>query len=128
MKLSLLSVAALVLVPSLAYADPSGVACVDGKFGDHVEQGRPVGDAGSVFTAKKALYWVDLSNDGEPTQVTLVWSVDGKEVQRQSLDVGRSPHWHTWGTRPIGDGKKVDVQVLDTAGKVLKEDSLNSGT
>jgi hypothetical protein len=129
MKLSLLSVASLLLLPTLAYADGGTVVCVDGKFGDHVEQGRPVGDAGSVFSAKKAVYWVDVANDGDATQVTLVWSIDGKEVQRQSLDVGRSPHWHTWGMRPLGgEAKKIDVQVLDAAGKVLKEDMLASGT
>jgi hypothetical protein len=126
MKLSLLSIAALILLPTVAYADGGTVTCVEGKFGDHVEEGRPVGDSGSVFTAKKAVYWVDMANDGEASQVTLVWSVDGKEVQRQSLDVGRSPHWHTWGSRPLGEGKKVDVQVLDAAGKVLKEDSVSA--
>jgi hypothetical protein len=124
--LSTLSLVAFALVPTLALADGGSVSVVGGKFGDHVEQGHAVGDASSVFAAKKAVYAVDLANDGEATQVTLVWSVDGKEVQRQSLDIGRAPHWHTWGMRPIGGATKVDVQVLDAAGKMLKEDSLSA--
>jgi hypothetical protein len=47
-------------------------------------------------------------------------------VQRQSLDVGRSPHWHTWGIRPLGGAHKVDVEVLDASGHSLKTDSLSS--
>jgi hypothetical protein len=113
---------------STADASPS-VSCVSGQFGDHVESGKAAGDAGSIFAAKKAVYWVDIANAGAATQVTLVWTLDGKEVQRQSLDVGTSPHWHTWGTRPLGGAQKVDIEVLDAAGHSLKTDSLaSSGT
>jgi hypothetical protein len=138
MKLSIVSPASLVayataglvtLAPGLALADADAtpsVSCVSGQFGDHVDQGRATGDSSAIFAAKKAVYWVDISNPGEPTAVTLVWTLDGHEVQRQSLDVGRSPHWHTWGTRPLGGAHKVDVEVLDAAGHSLKTDSLTS--
>jgi hypothetical protein len=117
---------AVMLATSPAFADPGSVACADGKFGDHIEEGRPVGDAASIFLAKKAVYWVDVANQGAATQVTLVWSVDGKEVQRQSLDVGQSPHWHTWGIRPLQSATKIDVEVLDAAGTSLKKDSISA--
>jgi hypothetical protein len=144
MKLSIVSsassfvafaVAGLVaFAPGLAQADtaadpppPQAVACVAGQFGDHVEQGHPAGDTSAIFAAKKAVYWVDMANTGEATQVTLVWTLDGHEVQRQSLDVGRSAHWHTWGMRPLGNAQKVDVEVLDAAGHSLKTDTVSSG-
>jgi hypothetical protein len=135
MKLSLVrplvatAALALVVFPASALADsasPSAVACVSGAFGDHVEGGRVSGDESAVFAAKRAVYWIDVANTGEPTQVTLVWTLDGKEVQRQSLEVGHSRHWHTWGMRPLGDAKKVDVEVLDAAGAPLKTDSLTA--
>ena len=98
--------------------------CADGKFGAHVENGQPTGDAKDIAAAHKAIYWVDIANTGEATQVTLVWTLDGKEVQRQSLDVGRSPHWRTWGARLLSGARTIGVQVLDASGKSLKEDSI----
>jgi hypothetical protein len=131
MKLSLAAlVFASLSVSVAAYADdapapsPSAVTCVDGRFGDHIEKGRAEGDAKAITAANKVMYSVDVANAGEPTQVTLVWSVDGKEVGRQSLDVGRSPHWHTWGWRPAGHAKAIEVRVLDGAGAELRKDTL----
>jgi len=119
-----LVVVSSVLAANVALAD-GAVSCVGGQFGDHVEHGKAVGDAKSIADAKKVVYSVDIANAGEATQVTLVWKVDGKEVQRQSLDVGKAPHWLTWGMRPIPGASKVEVQVLDGAGASLKEDTLS---
>jgi hypothetical protein len=128
MKIPLLApmmVSLAALVPSLAHADGAAVSCVAGQFGDHIDHGKAVGDAKSIADAKKVVYWVDMANTGEATQVTLVWKIDGKEIQRQSLDIGQSPHWHTWGTRPLAGGSKIEVQVLDASGTSLKEDALS---
>jgi hypothetical protein len=73
------------------------------------------------------IYWIDVANAGGPTQVTLVWILDGKEVERQSLDVGHTSHWRTWGGRRVGGAHKIDVQVVDTSGRSLKEDSVALG-
>jgi hypothetical protein len=105
-------------------SSPAAVSCVSGQFGDHIEQGKVVGDAEGILAAKKAVYWVDIANAGEPTQVTLVWTLDGREAQRQTLDVGTSPHWHTWAMRPLGNAHKVNVEVLDASGRSLRVDSL----
>jgi hypothetical protein len=102
----------------------SPLTCLEGKFADHVDQGRPAGDAKGIAAAHKAIYWVDLANSGDPTQVTLVWTIDGKEVQRQLLGVGHSDHWRTWGSHKVGDSQRIDVRVLDAAGKPLREDSV----
>ncbi|WP_394841818.1 DUF2914 domain-containing protein [Pendulispora brunnea] len=129
MKLShvvLVAAAALVpsLIPAAAHAD-GGVSIVSSQFTDRVEGGKPVGDAKSVAGARKVVYWIDAANTGDPAQITLVWTVDGKEVQRQSLDVGHAPHWRTWGSRPVGGAKSISVRILDAAGTSLKEDSVS---
>ncbi|HEX7665700.1 MAG TPA: hypothetical protein VF407_14335 [Polyangiaceae bacterium] len=115
---------ALSLVPAAALA-ANDVSCVSGQFAGSIEGGKPQGDASAIASAHKATYFVDVSNPGAPTQVTLVWKLDGKEVQRQSLDVGTSSHWHTWGSRPIGNAQTIDVELLDPSGASLKTDSLS---
>jgi len=117
---------ALSLVPAAALA-AGDVSCVSGQFAEHVEGGKPQGDASAIASSHKATYFVDVANPGAPTQVTLVWKLDGKEVQRQSLDVGTSAHWHTWGSRPIGKAQTVDVELLDPSGASIKTDSLTIG-
>ncbi|WP_394831133.1 hypothetical protein LVJ94_31940 [Pendulispora rubella] len=129
MKLSQVVLAAAValvpsLVPAVAHADGT-VSVVSAQFTDRVEGGKPVGDAKAVAGARKVVYWIDAANTGDPAQLTLVWTVDGKEVQRQSLDVGHSAHWHTWGSRPVAGAKSISVRVLDAAGTSLKEDSVS---
>ncbi len=112
------------LVPAVALAD-GDVSCVSGQFAEQVDHGKPEGGVAEIASAKKATYFVDVANPGAPTQVTLVWSLDGKEVQRQSLDVGTSAHWHTWGSRPLGNAKDIQVEVLDASGGSLKTDSMS---
>ena len=111
------------LIPAAALA-AGDVSCVSGQFAAQVESGKPTGDSSAIASEHKATYFVDISNPGAPTQVTLVWKLDGKEVQRQSLDVGTSSHWHTWGSRPLGKATQIDVEVLDPSGASLKTDSL----
>ena len=114
------------LVPAVALAD-GDVSCVSGQFAQQVENGKPEGGASEIAAAKKATYFVDVANPGAPTQVTLVWSLDGREVQRQSLDVETAPHWHTWGSRPLGNAKDIQVELLDASGGSLKTDSMSIG-
>jgi serine/threonine-protein kinase len=105
-------------------ANDAILACLDAKFTDRIEGGQPAGDARGIAAARKAIYWIDFANRGRPTRVTLVWTIDGKEVQRQTLHVGHAPHWRTWGVRAVGDGHEIGVQVLDEAGNALKQDSV----
>jgi hypothetical protein len=105
-------------------ASDAVLSCLDGKFTDHIEQGYPAGDPKGIAAARKAIYWLDLANRGRPTQVTLVWKIDGKEVQRQTLDVGHAPHWRTWGVHKVAGAHEIEVRVLDATGHSLKEDSV----
>jgi hypothetical protein len=118
------ALALAVAIARPAGAEETSIGCSNGQFADHLEAGKPVGDAASIGAAKKAVYWVDVANTGAPTQVTLVWSLDGQEVQRQLLDVGTSGHWHTWGTRPLGKASTVAVKLLRADGTTMKEDSI----
>lgn len=127
-RIAFLSLAALATAFSTeARADgESAVSVVKGQFTDRVEAGKPVGDSTALKDAGKATYWLDVSNTGkDPVQVTLVWTIDGKEASKQTLEVGHSPHWRTWGSWTIKNAHSVNVKVLDADGKSLHEDSLS---
>ena len=104
--------AAVLLVPAAAHADGGSVQVVQSEFTDH--------------DAQRVTYRVAVKNDKTPTTITLVWKLDGHEAGRQSLDVGTSPAWKTWGTHWIGAAKNVEVDVLDASGAVVKTDTLGS--
>ena len=100
------------------------MSVVGAQFTDRVEGSKPVGDAASLASAKTATYWVDVKNAKDATKITLVWKVDGQEAGRQSLDVGHSPHWKTWGSWPIGKAHTLAVQVQDAEGNAIHDDSV----
>jgi hypothetical protein len=118
--LGVLTILAGLSVPAAALAD---VRVVHGQFTDRVENGRPVGDATTLATARTATYWLEFQNTGDPTTVTLVWRLDGHEARRQSLNVGRGSRWRTWGTHRIRGAHQVEVQVLDAAGTQIHTES-----
>jgi hypothetical protein len=107
-----------------AFAQESGeVVVVKSQFTAKVESSMPV-DTIDLAHDHAATYWVVVKNTKAPTHVTLVWKLDGKEVTRQSLDVGISPAWKTWGSASLRGAKSVEVDVLDESGNVLKVDTL----
>ena len=121
MKLSTMSlVSAVLLCSATAWSD--GVSVVRGQFTDHVVGGRPQGDAASAAASREVVYWMEVANAGAPAAVTVVWRVGGREVLRQSLDVGRAPRWRTWATLRRNGARAVEVQVLDAAGASLPTD------
>ncbi|MBI5517487.1 MAG: DUF2914 domain-containing protein [Deltaproteobacteria bacterium] len=103
----------------LASEAQAQVTVVRGQFTDRVERSMPVGAPESLASAREAVFWLELRNQGTPTQVTLVWRVDGHEVQRQTLDVGRGSRWRTWGRRRISSARSMQVEVLDAEGHSL---------
>jgi Protein of unknown function (DUF2914) len=110
-----------------ALADEAGAASVSvvrSQFTDKVENHLPVGDSSALAQDKIATYWVEMNNPGDATEVTLVWKLDGQEITRQSLDIGRASHWRTWGTCPTRKAHAIDIEVLDKDGHSLKTDSV----
>jgi hypothetical protein len=110
-------------VPALAEDGGATVSVVRSQFTDKVENRLPVGEASPLVAGKLITYWVEVNNPGDATDVTLVWKLDGKEVSRQSLEVGRAPHWRTWGMCGTQKAHSVEIEVLDKEGHSLKTDS-----
>jgi hypothetical protein len=123
---SLLAVAIAAFAPSVAHADTTGdVEIVRAQFTDKVESSNPVAGADQLTQATRVTYWVAVKNQKEATTITLVWKLDGQEAGRQSLDVGTSPSWKTWGTHARGSAKSIEVDVLDKSGNQIKTDTLS---
>ena len=116
--------AALVTVSTVAAADTASVAVVRSQFTDKVEHSAPVASADQLAQSARVTYWLSVKNDKAPTTVTLVWKLDGKESGRQTLDVGISPAWKTWGTHARLGAKTIEVDVLDATGNTIKTDTL----
>lgn len=121
------SFAALAPVALADDAASGSVSVVRSQFTDKVENHVPVGDASVLAQDTLATYWVEVNNTGEPTEVTLVWKLDSKEVARQSLDVGRAPHWRTWGKCSTQKAHTIEIEVLDKEGHSLKTDTAKLG-
>jgi len=115
---------AIVTASTVASADGGGVSVVRSQFTNKVEHSSPVASADQLGQSTRVTYWLAVKNDKAPTTVTLVWKLDGKESGRQSLDVGTSPAWKTWGTHARMGAKSIEVDVLDASGATLKTDTL----
>jgi hypothetical protein len=123
---SLLALAIAAFAPSIAHADTTGdVEVVRSQFTDKVESSNPVAAADQLSSATRVAYWVSVKNTKEPTTITLVWKLDGQEAGRQTLDVGTSPSWKTWGMHARGAAKSIEVDVLDKSGTQIKTDTLS---
>ena len=120
-RLFLLLVAAALSVASAARAD---VGVVRAQFTDRVERGAPVAAQASLGRATSLTYWVEVRNTDAPTAVTLVWRLDGREVARQTLEVGRAPRWRSWGSWRTRGARAVEVQVIDARGATLRTDQI----
>lgn len=122
---TLATVLALTTLTAAAQAD--GPTFLRGQFAARVERGQPVGDAAALATAFPLVYWVEMRNPGPSTPVTLVWTFDGRQVARQSLDVGHAPRWRTWGFLPRrAAGHTIEVTLLDAAGATLHTDRVEA--
>lgn len=121
---AVLAAATAALAASAAWADPLTVA--RGQFTNRVEDRQPVGDAASIAGSRLATYWVEINNPShEPSSVTLVWRVDGRERGRTQLTVGPVPVQRTWGVQPISRSRatQLEVRILDAQGRELHRDS-----
>ena len=114
---------AVALCASTAWCD--GLSVVRGQFTDRVVAGRPQGDAAAAAASREVVYWMEVANTGAAAPVTVVWKVGGREVRRQSLDVGHAPRWRTWAAFRRNGARAVEVQVLDAAGASLHTEKLS---
>ncbi len=119
---------AFVAVATAAHADPvastADVEVVRSQFTDKIESSNPVAGAAELSAATRVTYWVAVKNPKEATTITLVWKLDGHEATRQSLDVGTSTSWKTWGSQARLGAKSIEVDILDKSGATIKTDTL----
>jgi hypothetical protein len=123
---SIIAIAIAAFAPSVAHADAAAeVEVVRSQFTDKVEQSNPVAPQDQLSQATRVTYWLAVKNAKEPTTITLVWKLDGQESGRQTLDIGTSPSWKTWGTHARGNAKSIEVDVLDKSGTQVKSETLS---
>lgn len=108
------------VAPDTAFAQ---ARIVSGQFAASVTAGRPEGDTAAIAAARNATYYVVVANGGEPTTITWVWKLDGREVGRQTMDIGRAPRWRTWATHRTRGAHSITVDILDAAGAQLHTDT-----
>lgn len=123
-SIQVISFASILAFSIRAHAATNDVEVVRAQFTDKVEQSNPVAGADQLAQASSVTYWVAVKNAKEATTITLVWKLDGKEAGRQSLEVGTSPSWKTWGAHARLGAKSIEVDVLDASGGTLKTDTL----
>ena len=121
---ALLSLSLGLAASAVAHADETDVTVVGSQFTDKVESSKPVGDLDAAKHAKVVAYYVEIANKKAPSEITLVWKRDGKEVVKQHLDIGLSPRWRTWGMCSVGNAKEMEIEVYDASGHLLKSDTL----
>ncbi len=91
-----------------------------------VENREPVGAAASFpATAKELFCFSEFSGAEGTSEITHVWSKDGKEVFRQTLSV-KSAHWRTWSRKKVSPGT-WKVAVLDGSGAEIGSASFTVG-
>lgn len=117
------ALASITFTASALAQEGGDVAVAKSQFTDKVESSQPV-NAADLSRDRVVTYWVVVKNTKAPTHVTLVWKLDGKETARQSLDVGLSPAWKTWGSSAVRGAKTIEVDVLDESGNTLKVDTI----
>ena len=83
---------------------------------------REPDDTGANFPVKEGvLYcWASVRNQhSEPTELTVVWRYNGKELTRQTMDVGVSRRWRSWARRRINPKRSGEwsCEILDAQGE-----------
>jgi len=118
------AVACFATFATSAFAD-GNVSVVRGQFTTKIDASKPVDDGASLASGQVVTYWVEVNNPNDATQIQLVWKLDGTEVVKQTLDVGRSPRWRTWGMCATRKAHTIEVQVLDKDGHEIKTDKID---
>jgi hypothetical protein len=92
-------------------------------IGTGVDNMEPVGAAETFPAATERVFcFIEAKNIPKDTEISLVWSLEGKEVRTINLPLKAGPRWRTWAYKNLG-GQKGDwkVEIKDAGGKVLKE-------
>jgi hypothetical protein len=91
--------------------------------GTGVENREPTGVAETFPASTEKIYcYIETTNIAKDTEVSLVWSLGGKEIWKTSLTVNMGPRWRTNAYKTI-KGLKGDwkVEMKDAVGNLVKE-------
>jgi len=91
--------------------------------GTGVENREPTGVADTFPASTEKIYcYVEAMNIAQDTEISLVWSLGGKEIWKISLPLKMGPRWRTNAFKSL-KGLKGDwkVEVKDAAGNLVKE-------
>lgn len=87
-----------------------------------IENREPIGVAEAFPSSTQKVYcFVEARNIQEDSTVTIVWSLNGKEVHRYAISLKKGFRWRTYSEKTIhgmtGDWK---VDLLDSSGNILR--------
>ena len=91
--------------------------------GTGVENREPTGVAETFPASTEKVYcYLEAMNIAKDTEVSVVWSLGGKEISKTSLALKAGPRWRTNAIKSV-KGLKGDwkVEVKDASGNPVKE-------
>jgi hypothetical protein len=91
--------------------------------GTGVENREPTGVAETFPASTEKIYcFIEAMNIAKDTEVSLVWSLGGKEIWKMSLPLKMGPRWRTNAFKSV-KGLKGDwkAELKDAAGNPVKE-------
>ncbi|MGM0418991.1 MAG: DUF2914 domain-containing protein [Thermodesulfobacteriota bacterium] len=131
-KICLFLFFAIILVPFVHAQDSGAVLSVNEmEFGTDIVDRSLVGKGDNFSASLEKIYcYTEVSNPGEPVQISHVWYYNDQKVGEVYLNIGTSSAWRTWSSKKIlkswtGQWK---VEVLSPSGEVLKSKDFIVGT
>lgn len=113
----------LILFSSRAYAQAeSGFSIERLVIAGGIENREPV-DIKESFpaTTEKVYCFIEAKNIKDDTNITVVWSNNGKEVLKTSLPLKKGVRWRTYADKRLyGMKGEWKVDILDGAGNPVK--------
>jgi hypothetical protein len=91
--------------------------------GTGVENREPTGVAETFPASTEKIYcFLEATNIAKDTEVSLVWSLGGKEMWKMNLPLKMGPKWRTNAFKSLG-GLKGDwkIELKDATGNPVKE-------
>jgi hypothetical protein len=91
--------------------------------GTGMENREPTGVAETFPASTEKVYcFLEATNIAKDTEVSLVWSLGGKEMWKMNLPLKMGPKWRTNAFKSL-NGLKGDwkIEVKDAAGNLIKE-------
>ena len=91
--------------------------------GTGVENREPTGVAETFPASTEKVYgYLEATNIAKDTEVSLVWSLGGKEIWKASLPLKAGPRWRTNVFKSL-NGLKGDwkIELKDASGNLVKE-------